>query len=249
MAANAEGVYVEVLKVVGGAQGPVGVAGFDAATGAERFFIKAFHKLLGVADAGVYTAELMQTSVTVRRLAPAGNELWQRRLQTAAERTVDALDAVREPDGGVIIVGRTEAEIDFGDLQLADGEGAAFVAELSPIGVTRWAFANSAIANTSVALSSSGDILLGGLLDDFRGPDGLTTLDSFVAVATPTGVSRLHRVGGRGTQRVESVEAGRDGLAWVHVTSEASEEVPEPTVEIAGYDTDETGSFVFLLVP
>jgi hypothetical protein len=184
----------------------------------------------------------------VAHLDRSGAEIWRRPMMS--QSTVFTLhDAVVTPDGGAIVVGRAENTIDFGDrvLEGPPGRTLNFVVEIDPTGATRWAFAVDVVLVEHVALAASGELLLAGRLDYDLGSQ--KQMDAFLALATPQGVVRTHRLGGPADQLVEDLQASADGGAWVQVSSRGGEGDPEPSLRVGAARLDEPGDYLLGIVP
>ncbi|HZJ68044.1 MAG TPA: hypothetical protein VFD36_31290 [Kofleriaceae bacterium] len=242
--AGVEGPYLE--QVEGFEEGfRATITAFDAATGEPKW--TRAQGLLDAAHGGVVTAERAPNTVTVRHLDPAGAVVWEHRMTSPSELFY-VTDVAVTPDGGGIFVGRSRASVDFGDREI---EGPPerdlyFVVEIDPVGATRWAFKTEGMFPDHVALADNGDILLTGHLA-FRTDDNRE--DGFLAVATPAGVIRSHRIGGIASQSVNDVAAARDGVAWLQVSSSGPEGEPDPVLRIADHEFRKSGSYLFAIVP
>ncbi len=245
IAAGPEGVYLE-LRVLDDEAEPAAVIALDGATGAIAW--SRAQRLLDAADGGVFTVEMAPRAALLRHHAPAGAVVWERTLASGGGGAPDLRDAVATPDGGGIFVGRAVSSLDLGDRALVDPSGGSlgFVVELDRAGATRWAFDAEVALVEHVALTADRGVLLAGRLDHHEDDRGL---DAFLALATPEGLARTHRLGGPADQLIEDLHASPDGAAWVQVSSTGGEGEPDPSLHVGPHRLDEPGSYLLGIVP
>ncbi len=238
LAAGAEGAYAMELVQASGGSGVSGVVErFDAMTG-ERHTLATNQLLLGVANGGgVFTFDSSSfESATLHSLDMAGNPVWSRTLTAGSIRL---LGAVATPDGGVVLFGVSDGDVDFGDRTLAfEGQG-SFVAGFDGAGVTQWAF-SAPYHVTSLAVN--GDEILLTTLDN--------EADATFAVATPAGISHTLNFTGPGLQEAAGLAVTPDGLVWLQIRNSQDPNTGVPPVMHAGDLTfPDPGTYLFKLVP
>jgi hypothetical protein len=107
-------------------------------------------------------------------------------------------------------------------------------------------FSQSEVLPLLVAVTAQDQILLAGPLighDEDGGPG------TFLAVATPAGIDRIHRITGPATQSSVDLAAARDGHAWLLTTSYGGEDEPDPVLRFAGHELAGSGSYLLEIVP
>jgi hypothetical protein len=185
-------------------------------------------------------------TVTIRRLDPTGTAQWERPWKAATPDLSVGL-AVATPDGGVVILGHIRGAVDFGDRTLTGmpDRSFAFLVALDAVGATLWAYQLPELSPARMVLAPSGEIWLGGALPT----DDPELGDAFLAVATSTGIDRIHHVDGPADQAIRDLEASPDGVAWLQVASYPLEGEQEAVMTIAGHTFRDPGIYVFAFVP
>jgi hypothetical protein len=243
LAAVPQGVYVETSG---------GVALFAAATGEGRAVSS--QSLLAADHNGLFTMTLpdhhtLAPEVTIRRLAATGAMQWERTWKSPEGVVIFA--AVTTPEGGLIVAGGVQETIDFGDRTLSDPVLGDFLVAIDASGTTQWAYALSSHGLSTeafglpsyLALMPSGDVLLAG--ERSTGQQS----DAYLAVASPTGVVRTHRIEGAADQRIHGLAAGSDGVAWLEVANQPIEGESDVEMRFGGHEFHEPDIYVFAIVP
>jgi len=230
---------------------------FDAATGAQRTVATGV-QLIGPAHRGVITIAPHELSAapTVQQIDPAGNVAWSHTIHVS-NGTLPAIGgSLGASDGGVIVFGTTIYNVDLGDLVIHIpaaniNRDNGFVVAFDATGATRWGFAVDSGGVTHVAATAQGELLVasqrqvgGGLLSP--------QIDTYLAVATPAGVTRSLTIDGAGIQEILGLAAAPDGAAWIQVlnarSSDDDDELP-PIAQIGDHGFPELGVYLFKIVP
>jgi hypothetical protein len=226
--------------------GVTGTAVLEPSTGQARSFPGSGIVVAGQADVFTVDSRSFTSRLTVRHLDAAGAVLWARSWTSATPQLI-VYDAVATPDGGVIVVGRAEATIDFGDRML-EGPAARllnFAVGVDAAGATQWAFSLPVVYSVRVALTPTGEILISGRAAS--GGDAGT--DAFLIVATPAGIDHSYSIGGPADQDVYDMSVSSDGVAWLLVLNSDGEDTPDAVLKVGDHSFDDSGSYVIGIVP
>jgi hypothetical protein len=165
------------------------------------------------------------------RLGAAGERLWGRTFPAAGDPCECSVHLALDGDGGAVLVGPTRSELDFGTAQVAETD--LFAAAFDPGGETRWARAvvpgRPGGSTDAVAVSASGEILVGGLLGgpiEFAG--GVLGRDNSGAVGF------FLALGGDGAERWGRVLVA-ESLAQVHAVALVGARGADDAVLVAGH--------------
>lgn len=188
------------------------------------------------------------STLTLRRLDPAGAMLWARAWTTSTPHLI-VYDAVATRDGGVVVVGRAEATIDFGDRMLEGPAGQLlnFVVAIDATGATQWAFSLPVIYTVRVGLLPNGDVLLAGR-STFHSTGGDGT-DSFLSVVTSAGIDHSYDIAGPADQDIEGMSVSSAGVVWLQVSNRGGEDEPDPVMKLAGHSLGDSGSYLIGIAP
>jgi hypothetical protein len=227
----------------------------DPATGAQHTVATGIGAL-GPAHRGVMAIGSRDIGswepLTVEQIEPDGTIAWSHTLRSTV--VPELAGSVATADGGVIVFGTTLVPIDLGDRQIAvpyPNRENGFVIGFDATGATQWAFAVGTGGVTHLARTATGQLLIaskrqvgGGLFSP--------QIDTYLATATPTGVSRSLTIDGAGIQEILGLAAAPDGAAWIQVqnavSSDDDDELP-PIVQIGDRRFPNPGVYLFKLVP
>jgi outer membrane protein assembly factor BamB len=220
------------------------IRGFDAMTGQPRTVASGQYLLAAARGGGVFTVQQQgKQSATLRRLDPAGTQVWSRTITS----TVDGVlihGAAAAADGGVSVFGQTNSALDFGD-RTFPFMGHWFVAGFDGSGATLWAFPGVSTI-THLAMTAQGTVLIAGQVSQLL----VHNIDATLSVATPAGISRTLHITGPVNQMIDGLAAAPDGSAWIYVSNFVDDDyLPDPVIEIGDHRFAGPGSYLFKIVP
>jgi hypothetical protein len=221
----------------------------DPATGAQRSLATGVTPL-GPAHRGVM-ALASASPLTVQQIAPDGSVAWSHAIQGS---TVELAGSVATPDGGVIVYGTSYSAIDLGDRTVTvprPNVDNGIVVAFDASGATQWAFAVGTGGITHLARTAGGELLIAS---EHQVGGGLNSpqIDTYLAIATPTGVTRSLTIDGAGIQEILGLAAAPDGAAWITVQNEPTGDSPNelpPIAQIGEHRFPNLGTYLFKIVP
>jgi hypothetical protein len=232
----------------------------DPTTGALRS-VATDAAVIGPAHRGVI-ARAPADPAALQQLDPAGNIVWSHPFRAFHSPEING--SLPSADGGVIVFGTIFSDLDLGDLMIRFTPGDVsdgVIISFDATGATRWGYAahNGGIAQLTAISGADrqGDPagedrfiaagqrqVGGGLLS----PD----IDSYLILATPTGVTRQLTIGGPGIQDLFAIAAAPDGAVWAQVLNVISTDdhpEPAPVIEIGDHRFADSGVYLFKIVP